>query len=279
MKFGKVIFFIIILMFTTAQIYSQGAAAKWDPPVISVSHTKIIAGNTIEVSATIKVLNNVRGLKYKAGIDRYVMKQQTFPGQLNAGTTIPVKFSWTAVRGKHKLFFRLILPGNTPPGTPTKLRKTINVIPRIQTPSTNPNLSMGTNIPQDPCIIINRQGTNDVVLESLDVVSVANNLATINVKIWNNGNRCIKELCLQIRLNEDPYETLLLGSDYFVPGSKWLLKAGKRVTWVGSINRPKKGPPLSNHLKVYIEAVGDDATNPKFNTNRSNDIKSTTIIW
>ncbi len=128
--------------------------------------------------------------------------------------------------------------------------------------------------PRDPCLFTQDQRT-DLVLDSLQVVSIQNGIAHIQVGIRNAGNRCIKEINLQMTFFFAPEPLIRVGSEYFSDGRDWLLKGGEKIIWIGTVIRP--GIAKTNTLKVRVWPSPPHDYDQ--NSNIQNDDKSVKIVW
>ena len=241
MNSGKLFIFSIVMLLGGALLFPQlilGPAAKWHPSGIVLNPNVIIEGTSIEISATIQILKNVRGLKYEGGVDRQVHKKQEFPGQLQAGTTVPVKFNWTVVRGRHNVFFKLILPGTTPRRGIKIINKVINGIPRIQTPGQNTNVQRQPSHIQNPCQINQNVGAVLKIRNFSCQYTAVNNNLIYSYTVFNDSPRCIKEFKFRLAMVH-PANALvkrditneIIGSEK--PGG-WALKGNERRSILGN---------------------------------------------
>ena len=252
MKSRNVFFFFMIFLFAVALNFSQELrpeSAKWDPAAIGIGQATLVEGTTIEFSATFKILHNVRGLKYEAGVDAAVLQGQNFPGELVAGTAIPVKFKWKAVKGRHSVFFHLILPGTSRLPHIKKLNKTINVVPRMQTPGQDP-ISQAPAFGEPDLCYGQQTARAKVKIESFSAqYTPANNLVIYSYTIYNDSSRCIRELSLWVRMiyPDGSMRTGLLDNSVIEserPGG-WALRSFQRRSLIGSFT------PNSSALGLY----------------------------
>ena len=239
MRKGKVFLCFLILITINTFIFSQiiiSPAAIWDPAGIKVSHGVIVEGTIIKVSATIKILKNIRGIKYRGGVDMNVLAKQPFPGQLNSGITIPVKFEWKAVRGRHNLFFRLIIPVKNGRTLVKRLDKTINVVPRIQDPGLNVSLPNTNSI--DLCSK-NQNTEAKLKLKSFTAQYFHSSKTLVfSYKVLNNSSRCAKELYVSLKCIRPNGQIGIIGNETVrsVKPGGWALKGYERRSFDGAFD-------------------------------------------
>jgi hypothetical protein len=173
-----------------------------------------------------------------------VLQGQNFPGELVAGTSMPLKFSWKAVRGRHAVFFRLIMPGTSRRPIVRKLNRTFNVVPRQQTPGLSPLTPAQTLGEPDECYGQQKAPAKVKIEEFSAQYTPANHLVIYSYTIYNDSPRCIRELYLYLRYegNDRLADHLLIDSER--PGG-WALKTYQRRSLIGSFT------PTDEAMKVY----------------------------